>query len=135
MLRRVTPRVAAPTWAARRWQGGTPGKVKVNFVLRGGKTATYAGSVGATVMEVARDNGVDMEAACDGTCSCSTCHVYIDAAAFKKLPAITDDEQDMLDLADDPKEGASRLACQLKLTPELDGMTATLPASVANQLS
>jgi ferredoxin-2, mitochondrial len=52
------------------------------------------------MLEVAHNNDVDLEGACEGSLACSTCHVIIeDEAFFKKLPEADDDENDMLDLA------------------------------------
>lgn len=87
-----------------------------------------------TLLNLALANNLDIEAACDGTCSCSTCHVYVDEEHFAKLPKATDDEEDMLDLAMERK-ATSRLCCQLTLTEQSDGMVLTLPAEVANQMS
>lgn len=112
----------------------TPGKVRVTFIVRDGSRKQVLAPVGVSLMEAGVENGIDIEAACDGTCACSTCHCYLDDASFARLPKATDDELDMLDLAVAVKK-TSRLACQVKLTQELDGaITATLPAEVANQL-
>jgi 2Fe-2S ferredoxin len=46
-----------------------------------------------------------------------------------QLPPMTDDEDSMLDYAASPREGNSRLSCQLVLTDELDGMEIDLPAT------
>ena len=119
--------------AAMRW--ATPGKVKVRFITQDKTEVTVEGTVGQTVMEVARDVArLDIEAACDGTCACSTCHVYLDEATYKCLPEPDEDELDMLDLAPTTKE-TSRLSCQVKLTEALDNMTVELPEEQSNQLS
>ena len=110
-----------------------PGKVRVTFITADGKTHKLVGKIGDTLMEVGRDNKLDIEAACDGTCACSTCHVYVDEASYKKLSKPSEDELDMLDLAPDLKT-TSRLSCQVQLTQELDGIIATLPAETSNQL-
>eukprot|EP00667_Euglena_gracilis_P028261 EG_transcript_35867 len=106
--------------------------ISATFILRNGQKATFSGKVGQTLMEVARENNVDIEAACDGTCACSTCHMYIDKPFFDKLPKASDDELDMLDLALEVRD-TSRLSCQIKLTKELDGITAALPKDSLNQ--
>jgi ferredoxin len=111
-------------------------KVKVTFVDAKKKVSTIpaTGAPGVTLLSVALAHQVDIEAACDGTCACSTCHVYVDDAHFDKLPRATEDEEDMLDLAIDRRR-TSRLCCQLNLTAELEGMTLTLPKEVTSQLS
>jgi 2Fe-2S ferredoxin len=82
---------------------------------------------GLTIMEPLReiDNGI--EALCGGMCSCSTCHVYIDAEWRAKLEDPSDDE---LDLLEDTEcfqgEGSSRLACQVTMGEELDGLKLTI---------
>ena len=45
-------------------------------------------------MEIIRDEGVDIEAACGGCCACATCHVYIDEKWVNKLNPIDDDEEE-----------------------------------------
>ena len=84
-------------------------------------------SNGISLLEVAHKNNVPLEGACEGSLACSTCHVIIDEAFYGQLPPATDDEEDMLDLA----AGAcrtSRLACQIDLTPDLDGLAVRVPA-------
>jgi len=113
----------------------TPGKVKVTFSTAAKNTVEVLAPVGLSLMEAARDYAkLDIEAACDGTCACSTCHVFIDAEYFSKLPRVTEDEQDMLDLAPDLRP-TSRLSCQVKLTAELDGIRVQLPSATSNQLT
>ena len=80
---------------------------------------------GSTIMEVVRDAGLDIEAACGGCCACATCHVYIGEEWLKKLNPRDDDEESMLDQAFYVKDN-SRLGCQLEYTDELDGMELTL---------
>ena len=75
----------------------------------------------STLMEVLRDNGMDIEAACGGCCACATCHVYIDQKWLKMLKPIEDDEESMLDQAFDVRNN-SRLSCQINLSDELDGL-------------
>lgn len=112
-----------------------PGKVKVTFVTQDGTSVPVYATLGQTLMEVARDVAkLDIEAACDGTCACSTCHVYLSEEHFKKLKEPSEDEMDMLDLAPKPKS-TSRLSCQVVLTQDMDGMIATLPNETSNQLS
>eukprot|EP00992_Anisonema_acinus_P010937 TRINITY_DN6989_c0_g1_i1.p3 TRINITY_DN6989_c0_g1~~TRINITY_DN6989_c0_g1_i1.p3 ORF type:complete len:134 (-),score=41.09 TRINITY_DN6989_c0_g1_i1:127-528(-) len=117
--------------ASRTRRFSAPATISVTFVTPKGEVA-LRGEVGKSLMEVGRDNDIDIEAACDGTCACSTCHVYVDAAQFERLPEASEDELDMLDLALDVRP-TSRLSCQIKLTPETDGIVATLPSETLNQ--
>jgi 2Fe-2S ferredoxin len=80
---------------------------------------------GWRVMEVIRDWGLDMKAECGGACACATCHVHVDPAWAPRLPPLNAEEIDMLDGAFDVRR-ESRLACQLLLTPELDGLRVSL---------
>ena len=75
----------------------------------------------STLMEIIRDEGGDIEAACGGCCACATCHVYIDEKWINKLNPLEDDEESMLDQAFDVKKN-SRLSCQIQLNDELDGL-------------
>ena len=76
---------------------------------------------GSTIMEIIRDAGLDIEAACGGCCACATCHVYINEEWLEKLSPIDDDEESMLDQAFDVKN-TSRLSCQINLNDDLDGL-------------
>jgi len=69
--------------------------------------------------------------ACEGSVACSTCHVILPSKYYDLLPEPDDDENDMLDMAFGLTD-TSRLGCQVKLTKELDGITATLPAATRN---
>ena len=80
---------------------------------------------GLKIMEIIRDAGLDIEAACGGCCACATCHVYIDNAWINKLNAIDDDEESMLDQAF-YVSNLSRLSCQLEFEEKLDGIEMTL---------
>jgi len=113
----------------------TKSPIQVEFTTQDGKVLNLLGKDQQSVMEVGRDAKLDIEAACDGTCACSTCHVYVDPTWYGKLPTPTDDENDMLDLAWGFQEGKSRLSCQLVLNPELNGLKVKLPDQTSNQLS
>lgn len=77
---------------------------------------------GINVMEAIRDNGFDeLLALCGGCCSCATCHVHVDADWKEKLPAMSEDEDDLLESSDHRNEH-SRLSCQIELTDQLDGL-------------
>jgi 2Fe-2S ferredoxin len=80
---------------------------------------------GSTIMEIIRDAGLDIEAACGGCCACATCHVYISPEWVKKLKQIDDDEESMLDQAFHVTNN-SRLGCQLEYSDDLNGMELTL---------
>ncbi|MCO6186211.1 2Fe-2S iron-sulfur cluster-binding protein [Rhizobium sp. L1K21] len=84
---------------------------------------------GSTVMENAVKNAVPgIEAECGGACACATCHVYVDEEWVEKTGSPEAMEEDMLDFASDLRPN-SRLSCQIRVTPELDGLTVHLPES------
>jgi ferredoxin, 2Fe-2S len=101
---------------------------KITFIDAAGAARTVEADVGSTVMEAAIRNAVPgIEAECGGACACATCHVYVaeewSAAVGRPQPM----EDDMLDFAFDVRP-TSRLSCQIKVRPELDGLTVTTPA-------
>ncbi|HWK42216.1 MAG TPA: 2Fe-2S iron-sulfur cluster-binding protein [Croceibacterium sp.] len=89
---------------------------------RSGETREVEAGAGLTVMEAIRDNGFDeLLALCGGCCSCATCHVHVDPEFLSLLPAMSMDEDDLLDSSDDRDE-TSRLSCQIPFTDTLDGL-------------
>lgn len=98
-------------------------------VLHEGKS--IEGKVGQTLMSAAVAAGVEIEAACDGNCACSTCHVYIGHKYFDRLPPASDEEEDMLDQALFVQP-TSRLSCQVQLTSDLDGLDFKRPSATRN---
>ncbi|MFB0872106.1 MULTISPECIES: 2Fe-2S iron-sulfur cluster-binding protein [unclassified Sphingobium] len=99
---------------------------KLIVVNRAGEEQAVDGDNGLSVMEVIRDNGFDeLLALCGGCCSCATCHVYVDPDFAGALPAMSEDENDLLD-SSDHRTDASRLSCQLTLTDALDGLRVTI---------
>ncbi len=93
--------------------------------LEGEKT-TIDTVAGLNVMEAIRDAGVDeLLALCGGCCSCATCHVYVDPAFAGILPAMSEDENDLLDSSDHRQE-TSRLSCQLVISEDVDGLRVTI---------
>lgn len=99
---------------------------KLIVVDRAGEESEVEVADGLTVMEAIRDNGFDeLLALCGGCCSCATCHVHVDPAFLGKLPAMSEDEDDLLE-SSDHREANSRLSCQLPFTPELDGLKVTI---------
>jgi 2Fe-2S ferredoxin len=95
-------------------------------VTREGEQRTIQGETGLSVMEVIREAGIDeLLALCGGCCSCATCHVHVDPDYADRLPAMSDDENELLAISDDRDEH-SRLSCQIPFTDALDGMTVTI---------
>jgi 2Fe-2S ferredoxin len=101
---------------------------KITYIDQDGTERTVEAELGATVMETAINNDVPgILATCGGSCSCATCHVYVDEEWFDKLPPLSIEELDMLDTAHD-LEPNSRLSCQILVTEEIDGLIVTTPA-------
>lgn len=98
----------------------------MTFIEQDGTAREVDAPVGLSVLEVARQNNIDIEGACEGSLACATCHVVVDPGWFGKLNEPSEDEEDMLDLAFGLTE-TSRLGCQLIITDELDGLTVSLP--------
>ncbi|MCX7155860.1 MAG: 2Fe-2S iron-sulfur cluster-binding protein [Rhodocyclales bacterium] len=100
--------------------------ITITFILNDGTRHSIDAESEANVMQVATFNDVrGIEGACGGFCSCATCHVYVESA--HALPAPAADEETMLTGTAAKRESNSRLACQLKLGPELDGLVVRMP--------
>jgi 2Fe-2S ferredoxin len=83
--------------------------------------------VGKSLMQAALDNGVaGILGDCGGSCSCATCHGYVDERWLSKLSPQSETEVFMLEGVPQPRE-TSRLCCQIRMTPDLDGIVVTLP--------
>ena len=107
--------------------GGNDEKVLVQFIQADGSTQLVEGDAGETLMKAAINAMVPgVLAECGGACICATCHVIVDPVWADKLPPKADDEEDMLEGVIDVTE-YSRLACQIKLAPELDGLKVNVP--------
>ncbi|MEN3794595.1 2Fe-2S iron-sulfur cluster-binding protein [Fulvimarina sp. MAC3] len=92
-----------------------------------GEVRTIEAEPGISLMEVAVRNGIEgIEASCGGACSCATCMVYVDDEWRGNLPPRSDIEEDMLEMAFQPDEN-SRLACQITLRPEDNGLVVRVP--------
>ncbi len=93
---------------------------------RDGEETRIDGEVGLSVMENIRAGGIDeLLALCGGCCSCATCHVYVDAGCLDRLPALGDDENDLLESSSHRRPN-SRLSCQIPFTKALDGLRVTV---------
>ncbi|NIJ63924.1 ferredoxin [Sphingomonas leidyi] len=102
--------------------------IRVTFISADGRDRhEVTAETGLRLLEVAQNDGQPLEGTCEGQMACSTCHVIVDPEYFARLPRAAEEEEDMLDLA----VGAvrtSRLACQILLTPDLDGLVVHMPA-------
>ena len=100
---------------------------KITYIEHSGKSHTIEVANGLTVMEGAVQNNIPgIDADCGGSMACATCHVYVKEEWFNKLPKKEDGEEDMLDMAFEPKKN-SRLSCQLMVSDQIDGLVVNLP--------
>ncbi len=100
---------------------------KITYIEHSGKSHTIEVANGLSVMEGAVQNNITgIDADCGGSMACATCHVYVKEEWFNKLPKKEDGEEDMLDMAFEPKKN-SRLSCQLMVSDQLDGLVINLP--------
>ena len=100
--------------------------MKVTFIEKGERKEVEA-EKGLSLLEIAHNNNIGLEGACEGSLACATCHLIIDETYFSKLNASTEDEEDMLDLAFG-LTNTSRLGCQIIMDESLDGMVVTVPS-------
>lgn len=106
---------------------------KIIFKLQSGEAKTVEAPLGLSVLEIAHKNAIPLEGACEGSLACSTCHVIVDPSFYDKLPAATEGEEDMLDLAFGLTH-TSRLGCQIKITDALDGLIVSVPSATRNMM-
>jgi len=101
----------------------------VVYQLPDGSTASVDVPPGQTVMDGSvRNNLPGIVAECGGSCSCATCHVYVDEGSSLLFSEPTTEEQDLLEFLDGVQP-CSRLACQLVLTTDMEIVRVTVPAS------
>ena len=101
---------------------------KITYIDSTGNQKTIDVAIGLSVMEGAIQNNIPgIDADCGGGMACATCHVYVKEEWFNKLPKAEDAEQDMIDMAFEPKKN-SRLSCQLIVSDEIDGLIVTTPS-------
>jgi 2Fe-2S ferredoxin len=99
---------------------------RITVTTRTGDTQQISVAEGLSVMEAIRNEGIgELQAICGGCCSCATCHVYVSPAYVGMLPPIGEDESDLLD-SSRHRTSASRLACQIRCSPDLDGLAVTI---------
>ena len=104
---------------------------KITYIEHNGTNHTVDVQNGLTVMEGAVQNDIPgIDADCGGGMACATCHVYVKEEWLDKLPTKENGEEDMLDMAFEPKKN-SRLSCQLIVSDELDGLVVNIPTKQA----
>jgi ferredoxin len=104
--------------------------VKVIFIDND-KEIIVDAPIGLSILEIAHQNNIDLEGACEGSLACATCHVIVDEEFYNKLEAPSEAEEDMLDLAFGLCP-TSRLGCQIIISEELDNIKVRLPFATRN---
>jgi 2Fe-2S ferredoxin len=99
----------------------------VIFILRDGSEQIIEADEGSSILEIAQINDIDLEGACGGVLACATCHVIVDEEYYEKLPQASELEEELLEFAYGVAP-TSRLACQIRVTKELDGIKVRVPA-------
>ncbi|HEX8644202.1 MAG TPA: 2Fe-2S iron-sulfur cluster-binding protein [Allosphingosinicella sp.] len=106
--------------------------IRVRFVSADGERIEEVDAApGERLLDVAQAAGQPLEGTCEGQMACSTCHVIVAAEDFAKLPAASDEEEDLLDLAACVTR-RSRLACQIRLDEALVSLTVRMPGASHN---
>lgn len=101
---------------------------KITFITADGQSFETEAELDSTVMETAIMNGVPgIIAECGGACTCATCHAYVDESFVEIVGPPSMMEEDMLDFAFEVKPN-SRLTCQIKVKPVLDGLIIRVPS-------
>lgn len=100
---------------------------KLTFVDPDGTRHQVNATPGQSLLQIARQNAIAIEGACEGHLSCSTCHVVVDREHYRRVPGPDVDEAEMLNLAYG-LTATSRLGCRVRMSDELDGLIVTVPA-------
>lgn len=99
----------------------------VTYIENDGTTYRVEAALDRTLMQIALDHSVPgILGDCGGSCSCATCHGYIDADWAARLPPVSETESFMLEGVPAPR-ATSRLCCQIKMRAEFDGIVVRLP--------
>ncbi len=102
--------------------------IQITYIEPNGNPKTYELPLGATLMEGAVQNGVSgIVAQCGGSCSCATCHVYIDEQFLDLLPEMEEEEDEMLEGTTAERLPNSRLSCQVRVSKKLNGLIVKIP--------
>ena len=101
----------------------------VTYIEFNGTPHTVEGTAGNSLMQTAVDNAVPgIDADCGGACACATCHIFVEQEWLAKTGEANPMETTMLQLAEGVSDN-SRLACQITLEDELDGIVVRMPES------
>jgi 2Fe-2S ferredoxin len=100
----------------------------ITYVEASGQSTTVNLPDGWSLMQGATTNGIDgILGECGGSCACATCHCYVESARLGELPPPSENELSMLENVAAERRPNSRLACQIKASPKLEGLIVSLP--------
>jgi 2Fe-2S ferredoxin len=100
---------------------------KITYVLADTTEHVVDVPNGQSVMDGSvRSNLPGIVAECGGSCSCATCHVYLDAQFAGLFDEASETELDLLAFAEGAQD-SSRLACQLIVADGADGVRVVVP--------
>ncbi|KNH06803.1 fer2 super family protein [Perkinsela sp. CCAP 1560/4] len=105
--------------------------IKMRWKGKGLPEREVKANVGQTLLEVSRANDIYLEAACEGSLACSTCHCILDEKTYSVANPPKDAEEDLLDLAFDLRP-TSRLGCQVVVSEKMDNALIELPSATRN---
>ncbi|KAL4470184.1 hypothetical protein ABPG74_011795 [Tetrahymena malaccensis] len=106
-------------------------KISFYFVNKDGKQVEVKAKEGENILEIAHQNEIDLEGACEMSLACSTCHVILEDKIYNNIDSPTMEEEDLLDLAYGLTD-TSRLGCQVKVSKQFEGTKITLPKATRN---
>ena len=103
---------------------------RISFIQPDGRQQTAQATPGQSVMQAAIGAMVPgIIADCGGACSCATCHGYVEESWVARVPPASPEEVEMIDAGCLHALPNSRLTCQIKVTPDLDGLVIHIPPS------
>ena len=101
---------------------------KITYVHPDGAREDLEVAEGTSLMQAATAQGIEgIVAECGGNCMCATCHVYVGPEGLAALPAMSPDEDALLEGTAAERRPNSRLSCQITVTQALDGLVVNLP--------
>jgi 2Fe-2S ferredoxin len=99
----------------------------ITYVQSDGTEHRVTLQTGVSLMQGAIANNIPgIDGDCGGACACATCHILVDSAWVGRLDSRSENEASMLQLAEGVTE-ASRLACQIRVADDLEGLVVHLP--------
>ena len=99
---------------------------KITFIQKDNSEIEVKAEIGKTLLDIIKENNINLIGACDGACACGTCHVLIDEETLSKIEPAKEDEENILDIVFGIQHN-SRLACQVIITEQMEDAIITIP--------